>query len=215
MDQDSDFTQQELEEARKLFAGPCDFMLGVAELKQLPPANLPEVAFAGRSNVGKSSLLNALTGRNALARTSHTPGRTQQLNYFNLGGRIHMVDMPGYGYAKVSKTQRDEWNSLIRSFLRGRATLRTVFMLIDARHGLKESDIEIMKMLDETAVSYRIIMTKADKVHPSQQPKLIEDTQIKLKKHSAAYPLVHLTSSVDEGGISELRAIIQSYAASA
>ena len=212
MDAPEDFSPIELENARKLFAGPCDFMLGVAELKQLPAANLPEVAFAGRSNVGKSSLLNALTGRNALARTSHTPGRTQQLNYFNLGDQIHLVDMPGYGYAKVSKTQREDWNQLIRNYLRGRPTLRCVFMLIDARHGLKDSDIEIMKMLDETAVSYRIIMTKADKVHPTKQAILKEKTESQIKKHSAAYPHIHFTSSFKEEGVAEFRAIVRSFA---
>lgn len=208
MDALEEFGPIELEQARKLFAGACDFMLGVAALKQLPDTELPEVAFAGRSNVGKSSLMNALTGRNDLARTSHTPGRTQQLNYFNLGDKIRLVDMPGYGYAKVSKTQREEWNQLIRDYLRGRPNLRCVFMLIDARHGLKDNDIEIMKMLDETAVSYRIIMTKADKVHENERPKLREKTEKKLKEHSAAFPLIHFTSSVKETGVPEFRAMI-------
>ena len=210
---EEEFAPLEIEQARKLFSGACDFMLGVAALKQLPDEALPEVAFAGRSNVGKSSLLNALTGRNALARTSHTPGRTQQLNYFNLGKKIYLVDMPGYGYAKVSKTQRDEWNRLIRDYLRGRSTLRCVFILVDARHGLKDSDIEIMKMLDETAVSYRIIMTKADKIHPSKRPALKEKTETVLKKHSAAFPNIHFTSSTDNTGVPEFRAIIRSFAA--
>lgn len=209
---EEEFAPLEIELARKLFAGPCDFMLGVAGLNQLPDASLPEVAFAGRSNVGKSSLMNALTSRNALARTSHTPGRTQQLNYFNLGSKIHLVDMPGYGYAKVSKTQREEWNNLIRDYLRGRSTLRCVFILVDARHGLKDSDIEIMKMLDETAVAYRIIMTKADKVHVSGHEKLKQDTELQLKKHSAAFPHIHMTSSVNDTGVPEFRAIIRSFA---
>ncbi|MFP4313128.1 MAG: ribosome biogenesis GTP-binding protein YihA/YsxC [Alphaproteobacteria bacterium] len=211
---EEEFSPLEIEQARKLFLGPCDFMLGVAGLEQLPEAGLPEIAFAGRSNVGKSSLMNALTGRNALARTSHTPGRTQQLNYFNLGGKIHLVDMPGYGYAKVSKTQREDWNKLIRSYLRGRPTLRSVFILVDARHGLKENDLEIMRMLDETAVAYRIILTKSDKVHPTKQAILKEELEIILKKHSAAYPYVHFTSAVEESGIGEFRAIIRTFAQS-
>lgn len=176
-----EFSSEALEEARKLFAGPCDFMLGVAALKQLPPATLPEIAFAGRSNVGKSSLVNALTGRKTLAKTSNTPGRTQQLNYFNLGGRLYMVDMPGYGYAKVSKTQRDAWTQLVFDYLRGRPTLQCVFILIDARHGLKDSDIMLMEMLDETAVQYRIVLTKTDKVKSQELSRISEKLQPLLK----------------------------------
>lgn len=211
MDVQDEFTPEELEQARKLFAGPCDFVLGVAALKQLPSADMPEIAFAGRSNVGKSSLTNALTGRNTLARTSHTPGRTQQLNFFNLGGLLYMVDMPGYGYAKVSKTQKDEWNRLIRDYLRGRPSLRCVFILIDSRHGLKDTDIEIMNMLDETAVSYRIIFTKSDKVKREEMQKVEEKTLAELKKHPAAFPEIMKTSSHKEYGIAELRAAIRRY----
>ncbi len=207
-----DFTPQELEEARKLFAGPCDFMLGVAALKQLPPADTPEIAFAGRSNVGKSSLVNALTGRKTLAKTSNTPGRTQQLNFFNLGGRLFMVDMPGYGYAKVSKSQRDEWTQLIFDYLRGRPTLQCVFILIDARHGLKDTDIELMKMLDEAAVQYRIVFTKSDKSKSHELKILIEDTSAVLKKHAAGFPFTHPTSANKGTGIAELRATITGYA---
>ncbi|HPF78248.1 MAG TPA: ribosome biogenesis GTP-binding protein YihA/YsxC [Alphaproteobacteria bacterium] len=205
---DSDFTDQELEEARLLFSGPCDFVLGVAELGQLPEADRSEVAFAGRSNVGKSSLINALTGRNSLARTSNTPGRTQQLNFFDLGGQIYLVDMPGYGYAKVSKTQRDEWDSLIRNYLRGRPNLRCVFILIDGRHGLKDTDEHLMSMLDEAAVSYRIILTKCDKSKKAEMEKILSDLQACLKKHPAAYPAFLQTSSLKDKGIAEFRAVI-------
>ena len=200
-----------IEPARKLFAGACDFVLGVAGLPQLPAADRSEIAFAGRSNVGKSSLLNALTGRNNLARTSHTPGRTQQLNYFDLGGQLYLVDMPGYGYAKVSKTQREEWQNLIRSYLAGRPSLRCVMILIDARHGLKDSDIDLMTMLDETAVSYRIILTKTDKTKHAEREKLIRDITATLKKHAAGHPNILLTSSLKDHGIAELRAIIYQY----
>lgn len=206
-----DFATQEIEAARKLFAGPCDFVLGVAALSQLPDAALPEVAFAGRSNVGKSSLVNALTNRKTLAKTSATPGRTQQLNYFNLGGALYMVDMPGYGYAKVSKTQVAEWTRLIYDYLRGRPTLRCVFILIDSRHGLKESDLELMKMLDETAVSYRIILTKADKVKDQDLAKIKQAIMVTLKNHAAAYPDILATSAEKGAGIPELRAVIASY----
>ncbi|MCB1563257.1 MAG: YihA family ribosome biogenesis GTP-binding protein [Alphaproteobacteria bacterium] len=206
-----EFTPQEIEAARKLFAGPCDFMLGVAALSQLPDAAFPEVAFAGRSNVGKSSLVNALTNRKTLAKTSATPGRTQQLNYFNLGGALYMVDMPGYGYAKVSKTQVAEWTQLIYDYLRGRPTLRCVFILIDSRHGLKESDLELMKMLDETAVSYRIVLTKADKVKDQDLAKIKQAIIVTLKSHAAAYPDILATSAEKGLGIPELRAVIASY----
>ena len=201
-----------LEAGRKLFAGVCEFVLGVAALSQLPPADRPEIAFAGRSNVGKSSLINALTGRKALARTSHTPGRTQQLNYFNLGkDALYLVDMPGYGYAKVSKTQREEWTSLIRSYLRGRPTLRCVFILIDSRHGLKETDIDLMKMLDETAVSYRIILTKSDKVKNAQRQAILDDVTMTLKKHPAGHPCLSNTSAHNGYGIPELRGLMAGY----
>ena len=209
---ETEYSQAELEAARKLFAGDCDFMLGVAGLNQLPEANMPEIAFAGRSNVGKSSLVNALTGRNTLAKTSHTPGRTQQLNFFNLGNRLYMVDMPGYGYAKVSKTQRDAWTQLIFDYLRGRPTLRCVFILIDSRHGLKDSDIELMKMLDETAVQYRIILTKTDKVKNEALKKVSDKIVAKLKTHAAAFPQITTTSAHKGGGIPDARAVIASYA---
>ena len=197
-----------IEKGRLLFAGACDFVLGVAGLEQLPASDRPEVAFAGRSNVGKSSLINALTNRKTLARTSHTPGRTQQLNFFDLGKQIYMVDMPGYGYAKVSKKQRAEWNTLIFDYLRGRQSLRCVFILIDGRHGIKESDEELMKMLDEAAVSYRIILTKCDKSKASEFKVIKEKLSAVIKKHPAAYPEMLETSSLKGKGISELRATI-------
>lgn len=207
----SDSDALDLKAGEALFTQTCDFVLGVAELKQLPEADRLEVAFAGRSNVGKSSLLNALTNRKALARTSHTPGRTQQLNYFNLADQLYLVDMPGYGYAKVSKSIRKEWLKLIRSYLSGRASLRCVMILIDARHGLKDTDEELMTMLDETAVSYRIILTKTDKVKQQELSSLIEDIETKLKKRAAAYPQVLTTSSHKNFGIDTLRAYIASF----
>lgn len=209
---EQDFTEQQIEAARVLFAGPCDFMLGVAALEQLPETNRPEIAFAGRSNVGKSSLVNALTGRKTLARTSNTPGRTQQLNFFNLGDVLNIVDMPGYGYAKVSKTQIADWTKLIFQYLRGRPNLRCVFVLIDARHGIKDSDLELMEMLDEAAVSYRVVLTKTDKLKTQEREKIEQQTLEALKKRAAAFPAVTLTSAEKGAGIPELRAVIAGYA---
>lgn len=206
-----EFTAEHREKATKLFAGVCDFMLGVAALKQLPEAEIPEVAFVGRSNVGKSTLLNALTGRKALARTSNTPGRTQELNYFNLGQHLYMVDMPGYGYAKVSREKVEAWTRLIFAYLKGRQTLRCVFVLVDSRHGLKPNDIELMKMLDKSAVSYRIILTKCDKVKREDLEETIQKTEIEVKNHPAAYPKIHTTSSIKNDGISELQSILYTY----
>lgn len=194
--------------ADHLFQQNCDFVLGVAGLDQLPEATRPEIAFAGRSNVGKSSLVNALTGRKTLAKTSNTPGRTQQLNYFNLADTLYMVDMPGYGYAKVSKSLVAAWTKLIKAYLRGRPTLRCCFILVDSRHGLKDSDKELMALLDETAVPYRIVLTKIDKVHAPDLESLIDSIQSILKKHPAAFPEIAATSSVKKTGIEELRDII-------
>jgi GTP-binding protein len=203
-----EFSPQQIEEARKIFAGPCDFVWGAADMKQLPPADKNEIAFAGRSNVGKSSLVNALTGRKTLARTSGTPGRTQQLNFFNLGGHLYLVDMPGYGYAKISKQMREDWDTLIFEYLRGRPNLRTVMILIDSRHGLKESDLHLMGLLDKAAVGYRIILTKADKASSLELQKIAADIKAVLKKHPAAYPEISVTSAEKGIGLEDLRAAI-------
>lgn len=201
----------DLEPGRKLFAGPCDFVLGVHTLDQLPGASLSEIAFAGRSNVGKSSLVNALTGRSTLAKISNTPGRTQQLNFFNLGGKLYLVDMPGYGYAKVSKSQVKQWTQMIREYVRGRPSLRCVLIMVDSRHGLKDVDIELMKLLDEAAVLYRVILTKSDKMKKDDLAKIEAGILEKIKKFSAAFPGVHVTSAEKGYGIEELRAILTSY----
>ncbi len=203
-----DFTPEQLEEARIIFAGNCDFMWGSADLQALPPPDYTEIAFAGRSNVGKSSLVNALTGRNTLAKISNTPGRTQQLNFFNLGGHLYLVDMPGYGYAKVSKQQRKDWDKLIFDYLRGRPNLRAVLILIDSRHGVKDSDIHLMGLLDKAAVNYRIVLTKADKSTAKNLDDVLASVTEVLKKHPAAYPHIHATSSRDNVGLEELRATL-------
>lgn len=201
-------TPEQIEAARKVFAGPCDFVAGTETIERLPPITFPEFGFVGRSNVGKSSLVNALTGRKTLARVSHTPGRTQQLNFFNLGDRLVLVDMPGYGFAKVSKSQSGAWNVLVRKYLRGRPSLQCVYVLIDGRHGIKDSDVDVMKLLDETAVSYRIVLTKADETKPTELKKTITDIEEILKSHGAAYPFVMATSAFTGVGIPELRAAV-------
>ncbi len=206
--QPPEFEAELLEDARKLFAGPCTFVKGVADLSQLPDIDRMEVAFAGRSNVGKSSLLNALTNRTSLARTSNTPGRTRELNYFALGELLYIVDMPGYGYAKVEKRLVEAWNKMIRNFLLGRVELRRVFLLIDSRHGPKPNDIEVMTSLDAVAMSYQIVLTKIDKIKLAELSKVLEHTAKVISKHPAAHPDIHLTSSAKGTGINALQAEI-------
>ena len=197
-----------IEQGRLLFAGPVDFMLSVVSMQTLPPPDLPEVCFAGRSNVGKSSLINALTGRKKLARASNTPGRTRELNYFNLSDRIHLVDLPGYGYARASKTDIAKWTRLTRQFLRGRATLRRVFLLIDSRRGVKDPDLEIMDMLDETAVPYQIVLTKIDKLKKGELEKITVQVTDKIARRPAAHPEMIITSSEKKIGLEMLKAEI-------
>ena len=198
------------ERARKLFAGPIDFLKSAPGLEFLPDASAPEVAFAGRSNVGKSSLLNALTGRKALARTSNTPGRTQELNYFNVGQPLvlRLVDMPGYGFADAPKDMVRRWRYLINDFLRGRSVLKRALVLVDSRHGLKDVDREIMAMLDKAAVGYHLVLTKADKIKPTALAEVLEATKAEAARHPAAHPLLFATSSETGEGIAELRTAI-------
>ncbi|MEL6288117.1 MAG: ribosome biogenesis GTP-binding protein YihA/YsxC [Pseudomonadota bacterium] len=205
---DETFSARKLEAARKLFAQPCTFLKGVVSVADLPAPDRVEVAFAGRSNVGKSSLLNALTNRTNLARTSNTPGRTQEINFFSLDEKVHLVDMPGYGYARTSRTRVEAWTQLIKDYLRGRVALRRVFLLIDARHGIKANDTEIMELLDAAAVTYQIVLTKTDKLRGRGVDTLLERTQTAIAKHPAAFPTPLLTSSEKKVGIAELRATI-------
>jgi GTP-binding protein len=198
------------ERARKLFSGRVEFLRSAPALKFLPDPDAPEVAFCGRSNVGKSSLLNALTGRKAIARTSVTPGRTQELNFFDVGDPVvfRLVDMPGYGFAKAPVKVVENWRRLVRDFLRGRDVLKRTLLLVDSRHGIKPVDAEMMQMLDEAAVGYRVVLTKADKIKASDLADVLAATEAAARKHPAAYPAVHVTSSETRLGIAELRAAV-------
>lgn len=203
-------TQRRDEEARRLFSGRVEFLLSAPELKFLPAPDFPEIAFCGRSNVGKSSLINALTGRKAIARTSVTPGRTQELNFFEIGQptRFRLVDMPGYGFAKAPLKVVDRWRALVRTYLRGRTVLRRTMLLVDSRRGLKPVDREMMTMLDEAAVGYRLVLTKADKVNAESLAEIRRAVEEAARGHPAAYPQVHLTSAEKGLGIAELRAAL-------
>ena len=198
------------ERARKLFSGPIDFLKSAPKLEHLPSPDVPEVAFAGRSNVGKSSLINAVTNRAKLARASNTPGRTQELNYFDVGRPpvMRLVDMPGYGFAEAPKDMVKRWRFLINDFLRGRQVLKRALVLVDSRHGLKDVDRDIMKMLDDAAVSYHLVLTKADKIKPTELAATLEEIRAEAAKHPAAHPLIIPSSSETGAGIAELRTAI-------
>ena len=205
-----EFDTQTLEAANKLFGRPCRFVLGVAKLNQLPADDFAEVAFAGRSNVGKSSIINALTNQKSLAKTSNTPGRTQQLNFFSLDDKIYIVDMPGYGFAKAPENLVKQWQQVLFSYLQGRVNLKRVFLLIDSRHGIKKVDFDIMQMLDKAAVTYQIVLTKSDKISAAELEKVCTATKKILKDHAAAYPQIIVTSSEKKLGLDQLRAEIAS-----
>lgn len=197
-----------LEKGRLLFAGETDFLKGVVAMDGMPPDDRLEVCFAGRSNVGKSSLINALTGRKALARASNTPGRTQEINFFTCADSLYLVDLPGYGFAKAPVKTVEKWQRLLKAYLSGRATLRRAFVLIDSRHGVKEVDEEIMTLLDRSAVPFQTVLTKADKVKEAERQKVIEQVRGAVSKHPAAYPELIVTSSEKGWGVDVLRAVI-------
>ena len=203
-----DFTPEELEQARILFARPATFVMGCAKIEQLPDPDLPEIAFAGRSNVGKSSLINGLVGMHKLARASNEPGRTREVNFFDLDGKMRLVDLPGYGWAKASKATVKTFQNLGRSYLRGRPNLKRVYLLIDSRHGLKAVDAEALDALDLAAVSYQIVLTKADKLKKGEAERIAEATLKAISKRPAAYPAVAVTSAEKGEGLPELRAEI-------
>ena len=199
-------TADALESGRLLFAKSCDFVLGAARLDHIPESRLPEIAFAGRSNVGKSSLVNALTGRKTLARVSNTPGRTREINFFRLGDRLMLADLPGYGFARASKAQSEQWAGLIFEYLRGRPQLRRVILLIDSRRGLLENDVEVMTLLDRAAVSYQLVLTKTDKLKPDELTAIAFRVAAQSRTHGAAHPDLIATSAITGEGIPELRA---------
>ncbi len=201
-------TPEDEEAGRKLFAGDVNFVKGVVAMSGLPPADRLEICFAGRSNVGKSSLINALTGRKALARTSNTPGRTQEINYFDVGGQFYLVDLPGYGFAEAPLHVVKQWQALLKSYLSGRTTLRRAFVLIDMRHGIKKVDDEIMGLLNQAAVTFQVVLTKADKIGAAQQEKTLAQVRAALQRHPASFPELLVTSSEKGEGIATLRALI-------
>lgn len=205
------FTAQQLQNAEAQFARPITFMLSVARLEQLPDDDYPEVAFAGRSNVGKSSLINALFNQKKLAKTSSTPGRTQQLNFFNFDNKLYLVDLPGYGYAEAPEKLVKQWQAILKTYLRGRPNLRRVLVLIDSRRGIKKEDLEIMKMLDESAVSYQIILTKCDKISVAELNKTLAHAAAEIEKHAAALPDIIATSSEKKIGLDLVKAEICSF----